>query len=540
MTDLADLRLRRRIDALLAPWDRAGPGVTIGVVRDGHLILHRSTGLASLELGASIGEATTFRIASVSKQFTCAAILMLAAEGKLHVEDDARAVLPELPDLGTPITIAHLMHNTSGIRDMLEIMRMGGADLGQTVTPADLLAGICRQRGLNFDPGSRYLYSNSNFFLLGLIVERLSGEALPEFLQHRIFAPLGMTMTRMTPDTAAPTPGLATGYIPAGKEWRRARHGFPLGGEGGLVSSVIDLALWDMNYVGHFVGGPSLAAELETLAPFTNGTSNTYARGLQISSHRGIRTVSHGGLWPGYKTQFLRAPEAKTTIIVITNDGGADPWHLAHHVLDAALDGHAILAAPVPLPNKTTLEALVGRWVDAARGATVDVHLNDDGVPIGNTYGVPFRLRPEADGRLVADRPSKDFAARLSDDAETLAVELDAGAMATYCRAPAQAALPAGLAGTYANAEMAATWTLSMDGDAMRVHVSGPIVTTQTWRAIPVSGDLIRIVSPRMLFESWIDTVVLRDATGSVTGLRADGGRARGVIFARINEREAA
>ena len=130
MNGLDRLRLRRVVDRLLAPWDRpAGPGMTLGLVLEDELAVHRSAGMASVELGVPIGPGTTFRIASVSKQFTCVAILLLAAEGKLRVDDDVREWLPELPDLGMQITLDHLMHNSSGIRDMLEIMRMGGVDL---------------------------------------------------------------------------------------------------------------------------------------------------------------------------------------------------------------------------------------------------------------------------------------------------------------------------------------------------------------------------------------------------------------------------
>ncbi len=518
---------------MVAPWEGARPGVAIGVVRGGELVLHRSAGLASIELGVGIGPGTSFRIASVSKQFTCAAILMLAAEGVLRVTDDVRDHLPELPDIGLRITIDHLMHNTSGIRDMLEILRMGGADLGQSVTYDDLLAGICRQRGLNFVPGSRYLYSNSNFFLLGLIVERLTGEGLPDFLHRRIFAPLGMRLTRMTPDTAEPAAGLATGYVPAEGGWRRAAHGFRLGGEGGLVSCVEDLALWDMNYRTHLVGGAALAAGLEEQAPFGNGQPNGYARGLQVSAHRGLRTLSHGGLWPGFKTQFLRAPEAETTVIVITNDGAADPWHLAHDVLDAAVEGRGTLAALPKMPPAARLAAFAGRWIDAERGATVDIGIAADGTPTGSTHGVPFRLRPLGDGRLAASRPTRDFAADLSEDGAALDVEADAGIVSRYVRAPDDAVLPEGLAGRYVNTEIGAIWTLSDAAPEMTLRVTGPIVVAGGWRVRPVAGDLIRVVAPRALFESWFDTLVLRDEAGQVTGLRADGGRARGLVFTR-------
>ena len=179
------------------------------------------------------------------------------------------------------------MHNTSGIRDMLEIQRQGGADLGTAVDQATLLEGIRRQRRLNFAPGSRFLYSNSNFLLLGRIVEHLSGEPLPGFLERRILAPLGMSDTRMVEDPYEAVPHLATGYRPQdGGGWARAPHGFRIGGEGGLVSSVEDLALWDRNFTTRRLGADWLDALSEQM-PFNNGHENFYARGLIVRAMGG-------------------------------------------------------------------------------------------------------------------------------------------------------------------------------------------------------------------------------------------------------------
>jgi CubicO group peptidase (beta-lactamase class C family) len=537
---LDDLRLERRVGAILSPWrDLKIPGVTIGIVRDGTLDLHRNAGLASLELDVPIGPDTAFRIASVSKQFTCAAILMLAEEGRLHVEDDSRAYLPELPDLGMSITIAHLMHNTSGIRDMLELMRQGGADLGQAITKGDLLEAICRQRGLNFSPGTRFLYSNSNFFLLGLIVERVSGQPLPAFLRERIFVPLGMTMTRMTESTLEPVPGLATGYVPGeAGSWRRAAHAFPLGGEGGLVSSVEDLALWARNMTTHLVGGKHLAAKLEETTPFMNGVVNGYARGLQVAVHRGVRTIGHGGLWPGFKTQFLRAPDRHSTVIVISNNGAADPYHIAHDVLDALLDGETGLHAAPRMPSRRELERYVGRWVDHASGYTAEISIEDDRI-MGRTWGVPFRLNPTDDGRLIASRSARDFVAHAGADGDTLEVEADARFRSVFTRAPEAAALPADLPGRYSSDETAAAWTIAEPTEAapdrMAISVAGPVVRASGMYVVPIDGDIVRVMTPRALFESWMDTRVIRDAAGVITGLRVDGGRARGLVYRRMD-----
>ena len=528
--DLTTLRLQRVVDALLAPWARArGPGVTIGVVRDDVLAVHRSAGLAHIEPGVPIGPETTFRIASVSKQFTCAAVLMLAAEGRLRVEDDVRAHIHGFPDLGQRITLAHLMHNTSGIRDMLEIMRLGGLDLAQPCTPQDLLDGVCRQRDLNFAPGTRYLYSNSNFMLLGRVVEQVSGEALADFLHRRIFAPLGMTMTRHTPTTTELVPGLATGYLPAPGGWQRARHGFPLHGEGGLVSSVEDLALWHVQFGVPARHGDALAEALATMTPFANGVPNTYARGLRIKTYRGVRTVGHDGLWPGFKTSFVRLPDHLAAVICISNDGGSDPHDLAFQVVDALVDGTPGVHVVPPMPVWADGD-LAGCYLDRASGATVDLSRDAQGRVTATTNGVPTWLVPTADGRLASSRGSGDLTLRV--DGDVISLERDAGVQATLHRVAPGAALPADLPGRYANADMAATWTIT-DGGAV-VRIAGPLVQAGSWEVAPVEGDHIRIYPPATLYRGWLDVTVRRDAGRQITGLRVEGSRVKGLVFTRL------
>ena len=469
----------------------------------------------------------------MSKQFTCAAIFLLAQEGRLDMTAEARRYLPELPDFGTPLTVTHLMHNVSGIRDMLEIMRQGGVDLGFPVGQEELLAGICRQRTLNFAPGSRYLYSNTGFLLLGLIVERISGEPLPAFLERRIFAPLGMHRTRMTPNVLEPAPGLATGYLPQPTGWMRAAHAFAIGGEGGLVSCVEDLARWERNFITHQVGGAALAEALQTQIDFTNGQRCGYACGLRAYPHRGVHTIGHGGLWPGYKTEFLRIPDHGLAVICITNNGGSDPYHLAHDILDVVLDGMPGVPATLPLPARDSLAKLEGRWLDRDSGMTLDISLDATGRPMGNTHGVPFRLQACADGRLEASRSGSDFWCALAPD-HTLAVELDAGVRATYHQVAPGAALPEGLAGSYANAEMAATWSIGEAAGGLAVRVCGPVAAAAVpWPVEPVEGDIFRIWVPGTLFKGWMDVRLLREG-GRVSGLHVTGNRARQLVYARL------
>jgi CubicO group peptidase (beta-lactamase class C family) len=531
MSELDLTLLERRVERLLAPWSEGDkPGMTVGVFQGGETLLHASAGLASLELGVPIGPDTRFRIASVSKQFTCAAILLLAAEGRLGLED---AVCDHIPAFPHPdITLAHLMHNTSGVRDMLELMRMGGADLGVACRSEDLMQAICRQRTLNFAPGSRFLYSNSNFLLLGRIAERVSGEPLGAFLEQRVFAPLGMTRTKLVESTTEVVPGLAAGYLPEGSGYIRAAHAFPLHGEGGLVSCVTDLALWERNFSSGRVGGAALGAALMRQTAFTNGTENYYARGLILRAYRGVRTVTHGGLWPGYKTEFLRVPEHELTIIAISNNGGADPGLFAHRVLDVLIEGRPGVRPPPPRMAQDALTPLLGRYLNRDTGATLEVEATPDGAPQLRSHGGPLAVELLPDGRLGTTRGIACVTLR-AKDADTLEVEQDAGALGTWHRVTPGAVLSAGLAGRYVSEELAAEWEIFEQDGALRIRVTGPLIRRDTFDLEPIQGDYVRIHVPWTLLRAWLDARVLRDADGTVTGLVASGGRVKQMAFRR-------
>ncbi len=245
---IQSIALEHRIDALFARYTKPGsPGAIVAVMRGGAVEVCKGYGLASIELGVSITPTTRFRIASVSKQFTVTAALMLAAEGKLKLSDPPHKYLRELRPL--PVTIDQMMRNSSGLPDFLELLRLGGHGLDKPARAADFLATAARNGHLNFAPGSRFLYSNTNFLLLGIIIERLARKKLGEVLAERIFKPLGMTNTMLAAEIDTVIPNLATGYLGDDKSgFRRAAHAYPQGGEGGLTSTVEDLLIWSRHF----------------------------------------------------------------------------------------------------------------------------------------------------------------------------------------------------------------------------------------------------------------------------------------------------
>jgi CubicO group peptidase (beta-lactamase class C family) len=281
----------RRVTALFAPYSKPGsPGAVVGVMRGGEVEFCKGFGLASIELGVPIRPDTRFRIASVSKQFTVTAALMLVAEGKLKLSDPPHKYLPELPPL--PVSIDQMMRNSSGLPDFLELLRLGGHGLDRPAPGPRTCSMPARATGTSTSPrAARFLYSNTNFLLLGLIVEKLTKKKLGDVLAERIFKPLGMAQTRLTAEIDAVIPGLATGYLGDREQgFRRAAHAYPQGGEGGLTSTVEDLLIWSRHF-DKPVLGKTIPAQLTAIASLTGGKANNYRRGVAVEELRGLQTV---------------------------------------------------------------------------------------------------------------------------------------------------------------------------------------------------------------------------------------------------------
>jgi CubicO group peptidase (beta-lactamase class C family) len=530
------LSLERRVDAVFAPHARDGsPGAIVAIARDGELLLCRGYGLASVEYRVPITPATRFRIASVTKQFTVTAALMLADEGRLSLHEPPHVYLPELPPL--PVTLDQMMRNTSGLPDFLELLRLGGHGLDRPCQAEDLFAAICRNRHLNFEPGSRFLYSNTNFLLLGLIIQRLTGRALGDVLAERIFRPLGMTRTLLLPSLAIPVPDLASGYLPNDDGTaRRAAHAYPQGGEGGLISTVEDLLIWSRHLDQPILHPVDLPQRLAAPIPLTGGAANNYLRGVERGTLRGLETISHGGLWPGYRTEFLRIPEARLTVIVMANLGSIDPHRLARTAAVEALRDTGLLAPATPQVTKEAVDALAGTWVNEEEPSLFDLTWRDDEATITQN-GVPFQLVPRGDGWLQADRGAFEFALRLPAEGGSLDVSPGAGRVLTFRRLGERTPPPADLAGRYHARDCGATWTIRAAKDGLAADVTGPLVTGgPAWPVRGVVSDLIEIETPG----PWLQVTQLgrveRNTSRRIVGLTVSSARIRQMKFERIGD----
>jgi CubicO group peptidase (beta-lactamase class C family) len=314
------------------------PGCALAVVKDGRILYERGYGMADLDHNIPITPATVFHVASMSKQFMAASIVLLAQEGKLSLDDPVRKYIPELPDFGVPITIRQLIHHTSGLRDQWDLLGLAGWRYSlDLITDEDVLHVMSRQRDLNFPPGSRHLYSNTGYTLLAQIVKRVSGQSFREFTTSHIFEPLQMNNTRFRDDHAEVIKNIAYGYQPTKDAFLISITNFDTVGATSLLTTVEDLALWDENFYHPKVGGPKLIQQLQERGKLNNGEQLDYAFGLVIGTYRGLATVDHAGGDAGYRSDMIRFPDQHFTAECLCNTAAADPSQLTRKVADIYL-----------------------------------------------------------------------------------------------------------------------------------------------------------------------------------------------------------
>jgi len=388
-----DKGLEARVDSVFAEYDNTrSPGCALGVIRDGRLVFKRGYGMAVLEHGIPNSPTTVFRIGSTSKQFTAAAIVLLAAEGKLSLDDDIRRFLPEMRDYGTPVTIRHLLHHTSGVRDYLTLMSLAGRRDDDWYTDDEVVTMVARQRELNFEPGERMLYSNSGYFLLSQIVKRASGMSLREYAADRIFGPLGMEHSHFHDDHAEIVPNRASGYAPAEDGgFRISMTTLDMVGDGGVFTTVEDLYRWDQNFYRPRFGGQSFLDRLLNRGVLSNGDTLDYALGLGHAVYRGLPVVRHGGAFVGFRADMMRFPAERFTVICLCNLSTAPPWRLAERVADIYL---ADRLEPVE-------EAPEEARQEAEEAEPLELSAEQLAAYAGDYYGeeldVTYRLRVEGD-----------------------------------------------------------------------------------------------------------------------------------------------
>jgi CubicO group peptidase (beta-lactamase class C family) len=541
------------VDALFARYTKPGsPGCALAVMQDGEIIYKQGYGLANIELGVPNLPSTVFNIGSMAKQFTAFAIALLASEGKLSLDDDLRAHLPEMPDLGDTITLRHLVHHTSGLRGSFpELLALAEWRDTDATTTEDVFRLLKAQRALNFRPGDEYLYVNSNYILLAHICGRVSGRSFATFCWERIFEPLGMASSIVNDSYFKLIPGRASGYYDDENVWLNAPLTDSVVGSTNVYTTVEDLACWDENFSTNQVGGQAVVEMMHQPGRLNDGTVLDYAFGLEVGpahQHRGWQVVEHGGNHGGHSSWMARFPELHLSVVVLFNHFLWNMREYALQVVDLFLEERptpapaaeepAAAAAAITEPIELSAEHLVakaGTYYSAPRATLREITCVEgrlqfqglDLLPLSETRFC-FEVAPEthvafgldAEGSVTAMKtitPSGEYG---YDRVETVAPTGEQ--LAQY-------------AGRYYSSELDLYWTVEA-GDGHLIAKRRKYVES---RLTPLFTDAFSDDwTPLMGYPTTYLIVFERDDRQAITGLRVSGTRVRNLQFIKESAKE--
>lgn len=521
-----------RVDQIFAPWDNDySPGATVSVVKDGEINYKKGYGLANLEYGIRNTPSTVFHIASVSKQFTAFAALLLEDEGKLSMDDDVRKYIPELHDFGKKITLRHLANHTSGLRDQWNLLALGGWRLDDVITRDHIMKLVARQRDLNFEPGAEYLYSNTGYTLLAEVVSRVSKKSFAEFTKERIFRPLGMKNTLFYDDHEKIVRNRAYSYGPKGNGYQKVVLSYANVGATSLFTTVEDLSLWSLNFEKPVVGSAKTIEKLRERGVLNNGIKIPYALGQSVGKYKGVDQISHGGGDAGYRTFLVRFPKERLSIVVFSNDGSFNPGEIAYKVADAYLESTEAKppASAAPAPKvfpvpAATLDAYSGEWelqpgviVNVTRvGGTLSGQLGNQRIPI-----IPVSLT-----RFFIPGPGVELEFIKGEDGKFNEVKWREGEqMVTAKRVEPFTPGPdelAGYAGRFYSDELETFYEFKVkEGKLIAEHPRHPDI-----EFTPVKKD-------QFIGNIWFfgRTDFVRDGSGKINSIKVTSGRVRNVVF---------
>ena len=394
------------VNRVFARWDSASaPGCAVGIDRAGAPRFTRAFGSADLEFEIPNTPETIFEAGSISKQFTAAATVLLALDGKLNLADDVRKYVPELPKYERTITIRHLLNHTSGLRDWGEIAGLAGWPRGARAhTHDDVLDILSRQRAINYPPGDRYSYTNSGYNLLAIIVSRVSGQPFATFSNERLFKPLGLKNTQWRDDYRRVVKGRAQAYSVRNREWALEMPFEFVHGNGGLLTTVGDLLDWTAMLERPTPQWKAMADSLHMRGVLTKGDTIAYALGLTVENYRGLRFVEHSGATGGYRADLYRFPGRGLAVAVLCTGASANPvaygMQLADSILGPAI-GPAAVAQNRPRadsaswrPTPAELAAFVGSYYSPDVETTLEISVANGQLTLFRRSATRVTLRP--------------------------------------------------------------------------------------------------------------------------------------------------
>jgi CubicO group peptidase (beta-lactamase class C family) len=529
-----------QVDDIFANWDTKNtPGAAVAVVKGGKIIFKKGYGMANLEYNVPVSPSIVFHIASVSKQFTVFAALLLEKQGKLSLDDDIRKYIPEVPDFGKTITLRHLATHTSGLRDQWNLLAMAGWRLDDVITKEHILKIVSRQKELNFNPGEEYVYCNTGFTLLAETVARVSGMSFAQFTKKNIFEPLQMKSTLFYDDHEKIVKNRAYSYYQDSTGYKKSVLSYANAGATSLFTTVEDLSLWAMNFSALKVGDTSIISKMNTPATLNNGKTFGGALGQFVGKYKGLNEISHGGADAGYRTFMTRFPDEDVSVIVFSNDGAFNSGDIAHKVADIFLKDK-IKEEPKKEEPKTdlkpediildqkTIDSYLGDF-ELVPGFVINI-LSENGELFGQATGQPrFTLLPSANHEFTIKEVSAKVVFVPSEDGEVNLLKLhqggnimDAKRMQAFDKTKVNLS---DFEGHFYSDELATGYHFKINGDKLTATHS----RLSDFELSPVKKDYFNGAA---WFFGQVEFV--RDAEGKINGCKVTNGRVRNLYFRKM------
>lgn len=397
------------IDKLFASYTNK-PGCAVGIFYKGVNIFSKGYGIANLAYDIPINTSTVFEAASVSKQFTAACITLLEIEGKLQLEDPVQKYIPELPRFkGATITIGNLLYQTSGLRDYLALLYGKGISWNSNMNNTKALTLLSQQKGLNFEPGSQFVYSNTNYMLLAVIVEKVTRKSIGAFAKERFFDPLEMQHTLYYEDHRSVIKNVAIGYEREGNNFKREHYtNSTTTGDGGVYINIEDFFKWNENLTKGTVGGKDFVSKMSTVENPENATRTTYGRGFFVGDYYdidGLPTLRHSGNWAGFRSVYCRFVKQDFTVVILSNNASTNVWGLLDqisevYIQDEITKANQQMRRTAPEAPKTiqlsskVLQRFTGSYLNTINGELRGITLENDTLIYKRSNGRGTKLLP--------------------------------------------------------------------------------------------------------------------------------------------------
>ena len=528
----------KAIDSIFMEWNKPSvPGCALGIMKEGKLIYAKGYGMANLEYDIPNTASTVLRIGSTSKQFTAACIILLVEKGKLNLEDNLKSIFPKFPEYAKKITVKHLLNHTSGIRDYLQIANLKGLTDDDFYVDDDVMKWLVNQSDLNFNPGEEFLYSNSGYWLLGQIVNEITGMNMADFTKKEIFEPLKMNNTHFHNDHTEIVKNRASGYVPVNNSYKISMTTLDMIGDGGIFTTINDIKKWDDAFYNGNVLSKEFWQKMTQKGKLNSGEIIDYAAGLMIDEYKGLKTIRHGGAFVGFRAEILRFPEEQLSIAIFANRGDANPSKKANQVADIMLKKKLIRKVEkndnevtfIKPDQEFELKQMIGSY-EIEPGVTLSVSIKNDSLNViqnwnkstyniakmrGNSFIIPGKkdiiftftnLKDEGTQTLKVLQKGEETNAERKKEVDFSNVELE-----DYL-------------GSYYSEELDATYNFEVENDILKMKNQG--------KQFLMDCTIIEIDQFTMAF----GLLNFERTNGQVSGFKLDSGRVKNLKFHKKNK----